>query len=87
MRKCTVRTVLNHSSALPLYILRFARTFIRDIKWTEAEQTVHLLYPIVAGIIFTAFICKKSMRVFHTLLPHIPYFRLVLGIIFLQNFP
>lgn len=61
VRERTIRTVLDLFSGRVPEPLRFTGTFRLQIEWAEAEHTVHLFDPLMAGVVFTIFICKKAI--------------------------
>ena len=64
MRECAVRTDLNDFIPL-LLVFGVTRTVFKPVKRTVTEKTVYFLDSLMAGVVFTFGILKKSGRVFH----------------------
>ena len=50
-------------------ILILARAMLQGIQRAVAEKTIQFLHALMAGIIFTLFVFKKTVRIFH-MSPH-----------------
>lgn len=61
MRERTIRTVLDLFSGCVPEPLRLTGTFCLQIERAEAEHAVHLFDSLMAGVVFTIFICKKAI--------------------------
>ena len=64
MREGTARAILD-SPAVFLEIPGIPGTVLQAVQGAVAEQAVELRKSLVAGEIFTIFIFKKAIRIFH----------------------
>lgn len=69
MRIGTVCTNFDLCSVFGCNVFIFSRTFFQTIQRTVTKQTVQILNPFVTRIIFAVFISKKTIRIFHDILP------------------
>ena len=64
MWKCT-STALFYTFSVHIQILWIARTIFHSIQRTITKHTVQFFYFLVAGIVITFSISKKTIRIFH----------------------
>ena len=68
VRICTIGAYL-YLLPILFFVFRITRAIDKRIHGTITEKAVNLLQSLMAGIVFTICVLKKSMTVFHFFTP------------------